>query len=206
MKRSCYWLVSLAIMLLIPTRASAQNLLANPGFESPTSDSTSTGNWFRFGSGINALATDATTTPHTGQGHMSLNTVGASQFAGVFQLLPVAINPGQVVTFTGWHKTTTTPFNGTVELKIEWTGAPQNRIDVLALGSDYTQFTHTGIAPVGATGATITYALSSFGAGQNGNMQVFVDDLEAVVVPEPVTVSLLGVALLAGRHCFRRRK
>jgi hypothetical protein len=202
------WLVlaAIAIATLTTTQTFAQNQLANPGFELPTSDTTSVGNWFRFGSAPDGFAVDSTVDPHSGLGHMDVNTIGANQFAGVFQSLPVPVNPGNTVTFSGWHKTTTTPFNGTIELKIEWTGAPQNRLDVLSLGTDYEPFTHTGVAPAGTTGATITYAISSFSAGQNGNVQVFVDDLSAVVIPEPASASMLIVGLLAVGRGLRRRR
>jgi len=58
------------------------------------------------------------------------------------------------------------PHHATSEIKIEWTGAPQNRFNVLTLGTDYEMCTHTGVAPAGTTGATITCAISSFGPGQ----------------------------------------
>jgi hypothetical protein len=202
------WLVlaALAIATLTTTQTFAQNQLANPGFELPTTDTTSMGNWFRFGSAPDGFASDSTVDPHSGVGHMDVNTIGPNQFAGVFQLLPVPVSPGQTVTFSGWHKSAIDPFNGTIELKIEWAGAPQNRLDVLSLGTDYEQFTHTGVAPAGTTGATITYAISSFGAGQSGNVRVFVDDLSAVVVPEPASASMLIVGLMAVGHRMRRRR
>jgi hypothetical protein len=204
MKRWNYIVAALVTIALGASQAAAQNQLANPGFELPTTTTTSMGNWFRFGSGAQGTSNDSTAMPHTGLGHIDLVTAAANQFAGVFQLLPVPVSPGQSVTFTGWHKSTVSPYAATSEIKIEWTGAPQNRFDILTLGTDYEQFTHIGVAPAGTTGATITYAISSFGAGQ-GEAQVYVDDLSAIVSPEPTTAVLLGVGLMGLVH-IRRRK
>jgi hypothetical protein len=69
-------------------------------------------------------------------------------------------------------------FNATQEIKLEWQGMPnppQDRIDVLTLGTSYSQFTHTATAPAGTTGLVATYAISTFGAGQ-GDSSVALDD------------------------------
>ena len=192
-----------ACVALAVSGAQAQNLLSNPGFESPTSTTTSVGNWFRFGSGPGGFAADDTSMPRTGQGNMYLETIGTNQFAGVFQKLPNPISPGAQVTFSGWHKSVG-PDAATHEIKIEWMGAPQNRLDVFNIGTDYQQFSHTAIAPAGTTGATVTYAISTFGAGQ-GNSITLVDDLVATVIPEPASagMAIAGLAMLAG---LRRRK
>jgi len=204
MRKRLAYLTLVSTLLLGAASAQAQNLLANPGFEDPTVDTGSAvGNWFRFASGTGASA-ESTVMPRSGARHMDLSMVGANQFAGVFQTLGVPVSPGQTVTFTGWHKAVQTPLNATIELKIEWAGAPQNRFDVLALGANYEQFTHTGVAPAGTTGATITYAISRFGAGQ-GDARVYIDDFSATLIPEPATLGLLGMGLV-GLTVMRRRK
>ncbi|RIK85071.1 MAG: hypothetical protein DCC67_04345 [Planctomycetota bacterium] len=192
-----------AVLMAAATQASAQNLLANAGFEDPTSTTTSDGNWFRFASGGTGFSEESTAAPHGGSRHIDLQTISSNAFAGVFQKLPVPVSPGQKVIFEGWHKSVG-PFNGTVELKIEWAGAPQNRVDLLALGETYESFMHMATAPAGVTGATITYAISSFGAGQS-DIQVHIDDFSARVIPEPSTIGLAGLGLL-GLVRMRRRK
>ena len=207
MKKSL--LAALTVCMLIVSQATAQNLVENPSFEDPTVDSGSANDvWFRFGSGANGTSSESTVMPRTGSRHIALQLVGPQQFAGVFQNLNMTVNPGEIVTFTGWAKNASgAPFNATQEIKLEWQGSPnppQNRLDDLTLGSDYEMFTHTGVAPAGTTGLVVTYALSSFGAGQTGNSLVFLDDITVTIVPEPATGMLgLGSLLVFAR---RRRK
>jgi hypothetical protein len=155
--------------------------------------------WFRFGSGANGISSESTAMPRTGSRIIELQLVGASQFAGVFQNLNMTINPGQIVNLAGFARNASgAPFNATQELKLEWQGMPnppQNRLDVLTLGSDYEMFSHTGVAPAGTTGLVVTYALSSFGAGQ-GNALVHLDDITVTIIPEPAAVGLLGLGSL----------
>jgi hypothetical protein len=190
-------------MLVAGASTASANLLKNPGFEDPTIDTGSAlGKWFRFGSGAAGFANQNGTMPRSGAQAVELTTVAAQQFAGVFQTLespttpgtPLAISPGQTVVFTGWNKAVG-DFFGTRELKIEWTGAPTNRVDSLVMGSAYEQFSHSAVAPPGTTGATITYAISTFGPNQ-GDANVFIDDFSVTVIPEPATVGLAGLALV----------
>ncbi len=205
MKRITMSFAVLALVAAAACQASAQNLIANPGFELPTVDmGSSLGNWFRFGSGAGGTSSDDTSMPRTGSGNIELSVVGANQFAGIFQKLPGTISPGQILTFSGWAKSAFEPFAATQEIKIEWTGAPTNQLNVLTLPTTYTQFTHTAVAPAGTTGATVTYAIATFGPGQ-GDSVVFLDDFSATVIPEPATVGLLLVGL-AGIGVLRRRK
>ena len=121
----------------------------------------------------------------------------------------MTINPGQIVNFTGWAKNSSSaPFNATQEIKLEWQGMPnppQNFLADLTLGSDYEMFSHTGVAPAGTTGLVVTYAISSFGPGQNTGASVFLDDITVSIIPEPATVGLVGLGSL-GLVAFARRR
>jgi hypothetical protein len=120
--------------------------------------------------------------------------------------LGIVVNPGDMVTFSGYHKSLVDPFNATREVKIEWTGAPQLRVDEFAIPTDYTQFSLAGVAPAGTTGVTVTYAISSFGEGQ-GEANVYIDDFNVAIVrvPEPASV-MLGLVGLLGLVGFVRRR
>jgi hypothetical protein len=203
-------LAALAVFMLFASHATAQNLVENPSFEDPTVNSGSANDvWFRFGSGANGTSSESTVMPRTGSRHIALQLVGPNQFAGVFQNLNTTINPGQIVNFSGFARNATgAAFNATQEIKLEWQGTPnppQNRLDDLTLGSSYEMFSHTGVAPAGTTGLVVTYALSSFGAGQSGDSLVHLDDVTVTIVPEPATVCMLGLGSL-GLVAFARRR
>lgn len=180
MRRLLITFAALSTPWLGMASAHAQNLLINPGFEDPTSTTSPIGNWFRFGSGVDGTSEDSAVMPRSGAGHVDLALIGPNQFAGVTQTLPTPINPGQTVRFSGWHKSVDNPFNATVEIKIEWAGAPQSRIDLLTLGQNYEPFMYSAVAPAGTTGASVTYAISTFGGGQ-GDSRVFIDDFSASI-------------------------
>jgi hypothetical protein len=201
---------ALAVSMLCASHAAAQNLVENPSFEDPTVDMGSANDlWFRFGSGVAGTSNESTVAPRTGSRHIELRMVGVNQFAGVFQNLNQVVNPGQVVTFSGWVKNASgAAFAATQEIKLEWQGMPnppQNRVDVLTLGSAYEQFTHQGIAPAGTTGLVVTYAISSFGPGQ-GDSLVHLDDVTVTIIPEPTTVGLIGMSALGLVGFARRRR
>ena len=201
-------LAALTVCMIIVSQAIAQNLVENPSFEDPTVDMGSANDvWFRFGSGVNGTSSESTAMPRSGSRHIALQLVGPQQFAGVFQNLNMTVNPGEIVTYTGWAKNASgAPFNATQEIKLEWQGSPnppQSRLDVLSLDSDYEMFSHTATAPPGTTGLVVTYALSSFGAGQ-GDALVYLDDITVTLVPEPATGLLAFGSLVALAR--RRRK
>jgi hypothetical protein len=203
-------LVALAVFMLFGSQATAQNLVENPSFESPTVDTGSANDvWFRFGSGASGTSAESTVMPRTGARHMELNLIGTNQFAGVFQNLNMTVNPGQIVNLSGFARNASgAPFAATQEIKLEWQGMPnppQNRLDVLTLGSNYEMFSHTGVAPAGTTGLVVTYAISSFGPGQ-GNSLVHLDDVTVRIIPEPAAVGLLGLGSLGLVACARRRR
>jgi hypothetical protein len=148
--------------------------------------------------------------PRTGSRHIELNLIGANQFAGVFQNLNMAISPGQIINLSGFARNASGgAFNATQEIKLEWQGTPnppQNRLDDLTLGSGYEMFSHEAVAPAGTTGLVVTYAISSFGAGQTGNSLVHLDDITVTLIPEPATFGLFGVGLLGLVALARRRR
>lgn len=183
------FLPALAILAIGTTLATAQNALKNPGFEEPTVTSGSAiGKWFRFGSN-NGFATESASAPHSGAQHIVLEISGRNQFAGVFQRLEnpalpgsaLPVTPGTTVRFTGWHDNIGTGHQ-TSEIKLEWQGAPTNRLDILLLNEGpYVPFTHTGVAPPGTTGLQVQYAITTFEPGQGGFPIVYIDDFQVTI-------------------------
>jgi hypothetical protein len=186
----------------------------NPGFETvPPVGGSPMGDWNTFSGGPGAASLQATLMPHSGTGHMDLQVGGANAFAGVYQRLVSTVNPGDIVTLTGYHKSLVDPFNATRELKLEWQpatgqpGIPQLRVDTLEIPTEYTQFSLQGVAPAGTVGLVVTYAISSFGAGQ-GEANVYLDDMNVSIeriIPEP-TSAMLGLLGLVGMAGLVRRR
>jgi hypothetical protein len=183
------------------------NLLLNPSFEDvdgTTMLPTDAAAWNEFSSLPGSTSTRDLGMPRTGSASMLLEAIGPNQFAGIFQGLPGVVSGGETVTISGWHKWVAG--SATRELKLEWHGAPQTRVDTIELGPmlDYEEFCLTAIAPAGVTGVTATYAISTFGPGQEEAV-VFLDDMTLCVIPEPASVMLGLIGLLGLVGLVRRR-
>jgi hypothetical protein len=95
-------LAALAVIALVPSNASAQNLLANPGFEDPitTDGPPFVGSWEGFNGGPGSSAANSGLMARTGAMHLELSISNTDNtFAGVFQDVE-GLTPGQPVTFT----------------------------------------------------------------------------------------------------------
>ncbi len=197
-------LAAVAIALLVAAGASA-NQFADPSFESPlTFDGPPfVGSWEGFAGGPASTANSAVM-PRTGAGHVDFSITGANAFAGVFQDIP-GLTAGSTWSFMGWHKAVGTTNVGP-EIRIEWRDATSeiSRTPNLVppLSSDYTMFNLTATVPAGATIGRAVYAIQSF--SPTGPGTVFVDDF-SFKVPEPATVTLLGLSGLMLVGARRRR-
>jgi hypothetical protein len=194
--------VVLGGLALLAGRASAQNLLANPGFEEPITyeGTTFVGSWEGFSGGAGAGAGTASVNPRTGAQHLDLNIVNTDQtFAGVFQDVPVTA--GQQLTFSGWNRTPSSPLDLTPEVRIEWvspSGSVTGRTDNVdpSPGATYGLFSVSGTVPADVSFARVVYAVQTFSGEPTNNGQVFVDDLSLAVVPEPGAAALVGIGLI----------
>ena len=205
------WHRSLLACSLVASRAAAQNLLVNPSFEDPiTFDGASfVGFWEGFSGGdapVTASAANSLITPRTGTMSVDL-TIGGSvnNFAGVFQ--DVAVSPGDPVTYTGWHRSPSSPLDVITEVRIEWkladgnnNGSSGNIFPVASSG--YTQFSLMSVAPANTAFARVVYAIQTFTDGASHTGTIYIDDFSATV-PEPTALSLLGVGAVA---VLRRRR
>lgn len=213
MRRRTYWAVgALVVAALAGSRASAQNLLANPGFEEPiTYDGPPfVGSWEGFSGGAGASAGVGTSTPRSGAQVLELSIVNTDNtFAGTFQDVP-NLTPGTEMTFTGFHRTTTSPLDLVAEVRIEWrnagTDAEIARTPNLTPtpGSDYGPFALTAPVPAGADTARVVYAIQTFTGGPTNNGTIHLDDLSFAVVPEPSALAAAAAGL--GALGLRRRR
>ena len=182
--------------------ASAQNLLANPGFEDPvtTDGPPFQGFWEAF-TGAGAFSDATTAMPRTGLQSLEMTLAEAGSFAGAFQEVG-GLTAGDIVTFSGWHKSLLEA--GGTEIRLEYrdtvNDAEVSRTPNFtpAPGSDWEEFALTDTVPAGADAARAVYAIQSFGAGVP--QQVFLDDTSFAIVPEPASIALLGCAGSGNRH------
>ncbi len=210
LKSSGLAVAALMLVVLTGSRASAQNLFANPGFEDPiTSDGPPfVGFWEGFSGGGAAFAANATTAPRSGAQHLDLTiTASDNNFAGVFQ--DVVVTPGQSVTFSGFHSTPGALLLDN-ELRIEWRNSVSNTevSRTPNIGPDpalnqYVPFQLDAIVPAGADTARVVYAIQTFTGDPGNTGTVFIDDVSFVVVPEPAS---LGVLSLGAIGLIRRRR
>lgn len=196
----------------MPTHA-ATNLLANPSFEQPVTydGAPFVGSWEAFSGGDNAGVAgsgNAAINPRTGQQHLSLSILGGpNDYAGAFQDVPVSA--GNVVTFSGYNMTPSSPFDVVVEYRFEWrnsvsnTEVSRNQLNTVPT-STYGLFSITATAPAGADTARVVYDIESFGlpVGSTANGTVYADDFSVTIAPEPTTLAALGAA---GLFLRRRR-
>jgi hypothetical protein len=194
-------------------RVAAQNLLTDPSFENPalfTQDGPPfVGSWEAFNGGAGSSAVNDTLLPHSGSRDAHFNiTATNNTFAGVFQDVP--ITAGLTYTYSGFHQSANAnPADYVTEARIEWRNSVTNtevsRSQILPIaGTQYTPFSETVPAPVGADTARVVYAIQTFSdTGTTNTGNVFVDDLSLTLVPEPTTLALAG---LAGLSLLRPRR
>lgn len=200
MRFSKFYAVVLFALVGFASNQVWANLLSNPGFETPiTFDGPPfVGSWEGFNGGAGSQAANSALSPRTGAQHLALSIVATDNtFAGTFQDVPNLV-AGSTGIFSGWHKTTTSPLDLGLEIRIEWRNSVSNtevsRTSNLTPvpTSDYTPFSLAATVPAGADTARVVYAIQTFGSEPTNTGTVFVDDT-SFDVPEPATMSILGI-------------
>jgi hypothetical protein len=204
---------SLASMSFVASSAQAQNVLANPGFETGTSiggpELPGSPGWSTFGNTFTESAPNpAPIGPHAGTG--DLKEFGTFPgVSGAFQQFNS--NPGDVWTFTGFGANASSDpmqAGNFGELKIsfhnaggEILGVDGNHIDTSTPSNTWTPLSAVGTAPAGTTFVQL-FELFVQPATNGGS--AFFDDVSAsvVVAPEPASLGLLGIG---GLLALRRR-
>jgi hypothetical protein len=117
--------VVLAAVALTPQAAA--NFLTNPSFEDPiTFAAPPFVGWEWFRSAVGPVASNSGVNPRTGSLHLSLSITNFDNaFVGVFQDV-LGVTSGVSYTFSGWHMTSSSPFDATADIRIEWRDSVNN--------------------------------------------------------------------------------
>lgn len=220
MLRAFIVLAVVATLAMLASDASAVNLLANPGFEDPNTPAPppeyygAGAPWTNFGGGIYTIDASVGVPPNSGD---QLLKMFGGCCSGAWQQFPAS--PGQTWNGGVWMRNDSLdPMAGgqVAAVNIEWIQADATTPSVItpfisngtftaASPKDtWTLQTITGDAPADAAFARLTLITGDFLPGGPGGAP-FYDDAFFELIPEPATVVMAGMGLIAVM-AGRRRK
>jgi hypothetical protein len=206
-------ILSVVAFAFVVGQVSAQ---LNPGFElaGPTANGATNWNTLAASGGAFALATRTNLTPHAGSFDLYLEGIGSPGAPNIdvrSDFIPVTF--GTSYNFSFWAKNTLKLGGANPQWDIFWydaanlpVGAP-TFVSFSSVGSSYTLVTNAiTITPPSALAVKATVGwIQAVGAGVGDHWITQIDDVSFTAVPEPTTLSLVGLGVI-GLLGLRRRK
>lgn len=191
-----------AIWLCGTSLVSAQNLLLNPGFELGSGGSATS--WTKW-----AGANREPWANHSGAYGMALEW-WVSANGGFYQDVPGTYTPGDTYQLSAWFLDDKAVVTTSVYLtKIEWFDASNAMIGSQVMNvsplvnNTWQELSMTGTVPVGTAYARVVFEGQNMVSGET----LKIDDASFILIPEPTSMTLLGLALgLGGLILIQRRR
>jgi hypothetical protein len=216
------------LLLLAMAGIASAELLSDGGFESGMWDGT--GGWFyaaypnsyTWQYGSMSLTSDAHSGNNALKAHMMPSATWAYTYSyavtyGSFNFVGstsgwlgcwddgIAVTGGDVLKATAWVKDADgTSAAGIAKLQMEWYDDSGNRdwdnevYQYFDVEGDWTQVTMIGTVPMDAVTMHMYVGIGTWGVGRN----TLFDDVSVTIIPEPMSIALLGL----GGLFLRRRK
>lgn len=172
LKSARTFVCSVALSVLTFNAAQAQNLVANPGFESGTDD------WFSFGPATFVV---------TGGGHSGTACAGITlpngSVPGIGQLMSATLPPGQTYTWSAWLRVSPAvpPPARSVRLNLYYTHASTNYVMPVAITSLTTTWAEVSATfDFNVTGAVSNVMIGIDGFAPSLAYSFFLDDVSIV--------------------------
>jgi hypothetical protein len=209
-------LLCAAVCIFVASKATAQNLVLNPGFELAGATPNIATNWNILAAtgGTMALVTRTNLTPNSGSFDLYLESAGGAGAPNTdVRSDPMAVSFGTSYNFSFEAKNPLKSGGANPQWDIFWLNAANNPVGApvfqsfSSVGSSYTLVTNavTLTPPVGATKVTVGW-IQAVGAGATDHWVTQIDDVSFTAVPEPTTVTLVGLGLLGAVALGRKRK
>ena len=196
----------IALLLVSPALVSA-NMLVNPGFETGSETP-----WMRLGGHIGTVTTGAAYTGAAGL-DITMNTA-SGDWGGYYQNKPA--NPGEYYTFSAWVDTSRLNSEANASLQISYfdvlnpgsSASPIAAFNTVSVTENtWEQLTLSPAFSAPAGTQSVRFVLAEYATASWGEGNVYYDDAEASVVPEPSSLMLLltGITGIFGLGLKRKK-
>jgi hypothetical protein len=201
-------------LLFVAGQVSAQNLITNPGFELAGANSSLAANWTTdTAAGGPVYGVRTNDNPHSGSFNYEvlLASVGAGPVVQ-FNQSAIPVTASSVYTLSFWADRLAGSAGDVEQYNVQFFNAGNGFVGQTGYqnfnpgGNVYAQTVVNGVtAPAGAATAAVFFHFAG-AAAPSLTATIDVDDVSLTTVPEPTTVTLVGLGLFGAVVLRRKRK